>query len=80
MTAGSEAHYRCDDGFTLEGEMTAVCRVDQRWSSTPICRRTTGKVIEQISKVIVIVFTVKQGKLYPITKFANLLCDLLRCI
>ena len=41
-TEGSEAHYRCDDGFTLEGEMTAVCRADGRWSSTPVCRPRTG--------------------------------------
>ena len=41
-TEGSEAHYRCDDGFTLEGEMTAVCRADGRWNSTPVCRQLTG--------------------------------------
>ena len=28
MTEGSEAHYRCDDGFTLEGEMTAVEQIE----------------------------------------------------
>ena len=46
-TEGSEAHYHCDDGFTLEGEMTAVCRADGRWSSTPVCRQTTGNVMKQ---------------------------------
>ena len=63
-TEGLEAHYHCDDGFTLEGEMTAVCRADGRWSSTPVCRPSTGSMIEQISKVIVIVVTAKQGKPY----------------
>ena len=48
-TAGSEVHYHCDDSFTLEVEMIVVCRSDGRWSSTPVCRRTTGKMIEQIS-------------------------------
>ena len=43
-TEGSEAHYHCDDGFNLEGEMTAVCRADGRWSSTPVCRPSTGSV------------------------------------
>ena len=42
----SEAHYRCDDGFTLEGETTAVCRVDGRWSSTPVCRPRTGSMVK----------------------------------
>ena len=45
-TEGSEAHYHCDDGFTLEGEMTAVCRADGRWNSTPVCRQTTGSTVE----------------------------------
>ena len=43
-TEESEAHYRCYDGFTLEGEMTAVCRVDGRWSSTPVCRLLTSTI------------------------------------
>ena len=41
-TEGSEAQYHCDDGFTLEGELTAVCRADGRWSS--ICRPLTGSI------------------------------------
>ena len=47
-TEGSEAHYRCDDGFTLEGEMAAVCRADGRWSSTPVCRQTTGSNLRYV--------------------------------
>ena len=46
-TERSEADYRCDDGFTLEGEMTAVCRADGRWSSTPVCRQTIGNMMKQ---------------------------------
>ena len=46
-TERSEAHYRCDNGFTLEGEVTAVCRADGRWSSTPVCRQTTGNMMKQ---------------------------------
>ena len=45
-TEGSETRYHCDDGFTPEGEITAVCRADGRWSSTPVCRRTTGNMIK----------------------------------
>ena len=44
-TVGSEASYHCYDGFTLEGEMKAVCRADGRWSYTPVCRRHTGNEI-----------------------------------
>ena len=52
-TAGSEVHYQCYDGFTLEGEMTAVCRVDGRWSSTPVCRQLTGILhLSQIQQTI----------------------------
>ena len=47
-TEGSEVHYRCDDGFTLEGEMTVVCRVDGRWSSTPVCRPSAGSIIKYL--------------------------------
>ena len=45
-TEGSEAQYLCDDGFTLEGEMATVCRADERWSSTPVCRQTRGSIIK----------------------------------
>jgi len=31
------AYYRCDSGFTLEGNITAVCGADGNWSSTPVC-------------------------------------------
>ena len=55
----SEAHYHCDNGFTLEGEMTAVCRADGRWSSIPVCRQTTGNMIKQTLKVTVLVVTAK---------------------
>ena len=41
-TEASEAQYRCDNGFTLEREMTAVCRADGRWSS--ICRPLIGSI------------------------------------
>ena len=56
-TEGSEAQYHCDDDFTLEGGMTAVCRADQRWSSTPVCRPLTGSICkarsnEQCIKVV----------------------------
>ena len=44
-TEESEAHYHCDDGFTLEGEMTAVCRADGRWSFRPVCRPLTGSML-----------------------------------
>ena len=47
-TEGSEAHYYCDDGFTLEGEMTAVCRADGMWSFPPVCRRTTGNIVKYL--------------------------------
>ena len=43
-TEGSEAQYHCDDGFTLEGEMIAVCRSDGRWSFPPVCRPLTGSM------------------------------------
>ena len=49
-TEGSEAHYHCDDGFTLEGEMTAVCKADRRWSSPPVCRPSTGSTIKNMSR------------------------------
>jgi len=36
-TEGSQAHYHCNSGFTLEGNSTAVCGADGNWSSTPAC-------------------------------------------
>ena len=57
-TEGSEAHYHCDDGFNLEGERTAVCRSDGRWSSTPVCRQTTGDMIKQSVKLVIIVVSI----------------------
>ena len=39
---GSEGHYQCNDGFTLEGGMTTVCGANGSWDSTPICRPQTG--------------------------------------
>ena len=41
-TEGSEGHYQCNDGFTLEGGMTTVCGANGSWDSTPICRPQTG--------------------------------------
>ena len=42
-TEGSEGHYQCNDGFTLEGGMTTVCGANGSWDSTPICRPQIGK-------------------------------------
>ena len=49
-TEGSEVHYHCEDGFTLEGEMTVLCRADGRWSCTPVCRPSTGSMIKYLSR------------------------------
>ena len=58
-TEGSQAHYHCDNGFILEGKMAAVCRADGRWSSTPVCRQTTGCMMKQT----VIVGTIREEDL-----------------
>ena len=39
---GSEVHYHCRDGFTLEGRMTSVCEENGSWNPTPICTPQTG--------------------------------------
>ena len=41
-TEGSEGHYNCNNGFTLEGEMTTVCTANGSWDSIPFCRPETG--------------------------------------
>ena len=53
-TEGSEADYHCEDGFTLEGEMTAVCRADGRWSFPPVCGPLTGSMINYLRYVGII--------------------------
>ena len=40
-TEGSEAHYHW---VTPEGELTAICREDGRWSLTHVCRSYSGMV------------------------------------
>ena len=39
---GSIATYDCDDGYTLNGLSTRICRDDQEWSGVaPTCRGTS---------------------------------------
>ena len=41
-TEGSEGHYHCNDGFTMEGGMTTMCGANGSWDSSPLCRPQTG--------------------------------------
>ena len=40
ITEGSQAHYHCNSGFTLEGNSTAVCGAGGNWSSKPVCGKS----------------------------------------
>ena len=43
-TEGSEARYKCNDGFNLEGRRATVCGANGSWDSIPNCRPRTGKL------------------------------------
>ena len=43
-TEGSEGRYQCNDGFTLEGRRTTVCRANGSWDCIPNCRPQRGKL------------------------------------
>ena len=53
----SESRYQCNDGFTLEGRMTTVCRPNGSRDSTPVCQPQAGTHIFQLVQYISISYT-----------------------